>query len=182
MNAPTLSRRSFLFNLAGISAVGLFIAPIDALARISTERRLKFSHTHTKEKLDIVYFSGGNYVPKAMLEIKNFLRDHRTDETHPIDPALFDILYTISRSCSGKGCFQVISGYRSPATNAKLQRTGTGVARNSLHMFGKAIDVRLPDIGTTRLRNLAVALRQGGVGYYRKSDFVHIDTGRVRSW
>ncbi|MCI0653455.1 MAG: DUF882 domain-containing protein [Methylococcaceae bacterium] len=182
MNVPPLSRRSFLCNLAGISAAGLLAAPINAIAGFSAERRLNFLHTHTKEKLDIVYFSGGNYLPDAMSEIRNFLRDHRTDETHPIDPALFDILHTIRRYCPGQGCFQVISGYRSPATNHLLRRKTRGVARKSLHMQGKAIDVRLPDISTRMLRNLAVALQQGGVGYYRKSDFVHIDTGRVRTW
>ncbi|MGH8499952.1 MAG: DUF882 domain-containing protein, partial [Methylococcales bacterium] len=130
MNAPNLNRRSFLFNLARISAAGLLATPIDARARISTEKRLKFLHTHTKEKLDIVYFSDGHYLPGSMLEIRNLLRDHRTDETHPIDPALFDILYSISRFCSGNSCFQVISGYRSSATNDTLRRKNRRVARN----------------------------------------------------
>jgi uncharacterized protein YcbK (DUF882 family) len=182
MHEPTLSRRSFLFNFAGVSGAALLAAPVNAIAGISSERSLNFLHTHTREKLDIVYFSGGNYLRDAMLEIRYFLRDHRTDESHPIDPALFDILHSISRLCPGKGCFQVISGYRSPTTNAMLHRNSSGVAQRSLHMQGKAIDVRLPEIGTRTLRNLAVALHQGGVGYYRQSDFVHIDTGRFRTW
>jgi uncharacterized protein YcbK (DUF882 family) len=182
MHAPNLNRRSFLFNVAGISAAGLLSAPINALAKISSPRRLNFVHTHTREKLDIVYFSNGRYIPEAMHAIRYFLRDHRTEETHTIDPVLVDILYSIGRLCPGKNCFQVISGYRSPETNAMLRRQSGGVAAQSLHMHGKAIDVRLTDISTRTLRNLAVALKQGGVGYYRTSDFVHIDTGRVRTW
>lgn len=182
IDVPILNRRSFLVNLARITTAGVLAAPVSAFAGFSAEKSLNFLHTHTQEKLDIVYFSGGRYLPDAMLEIRNFLRDHRTDETHPIDPALFDILYTIRHFCPGKGCFQVISGYRSPATNSRLRRKSGGVARHSLHMQGKAIDVRMPGIGTRTLRDLAVALKQGGVGYYRKSDFVHIDTGRVRTW
>jgi uncharacterized protein YcbK (DUF882 family) len=182
MNAPNLSRRSFLFNLAAVSAASLLAAPAGAFAGISTERRLNFFHTHTREKLDIVYFSGGNYLPDAMQEITHFLRDHRTDETHPIDPALFDILHAVSELCPGKRCFEIISAYRSPVTNAMLHRRSGGVARQSLHMQGKAVDVRLTNLNTKVLRNIAVALRQGGVGYYKASDFVHIDTGRVRTW
>ncbi|MGR9107001.1 MAG: YcbK family protein [Gammaproteobacteria bacterium] len=177
-----ISRRSFVRSLAGASAAGFLTAPFDALARLSTERRLNLFHTHTRERLDVVYFSRGNYLADAEVEIRNFLRDHRTEETHPIDPALFDILHAITHFCHGAGCFQVISGYRSPATNAMLRRSSRGVARQSLHMVGKAIDVRLTGIDTRRLRNLAVALKQGGVGYYRESDFVHIDTGRFRTW
>ena len=181
-NTPSLSRRSFLFNLAGASAAALFAAPADVLAGFTLERRINFRHTHTKEKLDIVYYSEGRYLPDAMLEIQNFLRDHRTDETHHIDPKLFDILYAISHTCRRNSCFQVVSGYRSPTTNRMLRRKSRGVARHSLHMQGKAIDVRLDDISSRTLRNVAVALKQGGVGYYRRSDFVHIDTGRVRTW
>lgn len=182
MIASTISRRSFLLNLARLSGASLLAAPIGAIARNHGERRLHFRHTHTKENLDIVYYSHGHYLAGAMLEITEFLRDYRTDESHPIDPALFDILHTISSFCPGKRCFQVISGYRSPNTNAMLRRKSSRVAKNSMHMLGKAIDVRLPDISTRTLRNLAVALQQGGVGYYRKSDFVHIDTGSIRHW
>ncbi len=182
MNAPTLSRRSFLFNLAVISAASFLAAPARAFTGIATERRLNFFHTHTREKLDIVYFSSGNYLPDALLEITHFFRDHRTDETHPIDPALFDILHAVSESCPGKGCFEVISGYRSPATNAMLRKRRGGVARQSLHMQGKAVDVRYTNLSTKVLRDLAVASGQGGVGYYKYSDFVHIDTGTVRTW
>lgn len=180
--APTLNRRSFLLNLAKISAAGMLVEPINAVAGLSTERRINFFHTHTKEKLDLVYFSGGNYLPDAMLEIRNFFRDHRTEETHAMDPALFDILHHINLLCPSKSCFQVVSGYRSPKTNALLRRKSRRVAKKSLHMLGQAIDVRLPEVSTGMLRNIAISLKQGGVGYYRKSDFVHIDTGRVRTW
>lgn len=181
-NESTLNRRSFLCSIAEISAAGAMLAPVNALAGISSNRRIKLFHTHTKEKLDIVYFSGGNYLPDALHDLRKFFRDHRTDETFPMDPALFDIVHSISLLCPSRSCFQIVSGYRSPATNAMLHKKSRRVAKRSLHMIGKAIDLRVPEISTKTLRNIAVSLKQGGVGYYRKSNFVHIDTGRVRTW
>lgn len=182
MNPPALNRRKFLLHLARISSAAALAAPANALAAISAPRRLNFLHTHTREKLDVVYYADGQYLPEARTAITQFLRDHRTDEAHPIDPALFDILHEVSRLGEGNRCFEVISGYRSPATNNRLRRHSRGVARNSLHMQGKAIDVRLQGVNTRTLRQLAIALRQGGVGYYRSSDFVHLDTGKFRTW
>jgi len=116
------------------------------------------------------------------VELNRYLRDFRTNEIHPIDANLFDILYAVKNACNSNGTFEVISGYRSPQTNQYLHEKGRGVATRSLHMDGKAIDVRLTDVQTSYLKKAAASLKRGGVGFYAKSDFVHIDTGRVRYW
>jgi uncharacterized protein YcbK (DUF882 family) len=146
------------------------------------ERVLSFLHTHTGERLTVPYFADGFYVAASLARLHRFLRDHRTGEEHAIDPALFDLLYELRLATSAKNPFQVISCYRSPATNRKLRASGRGVATSSLHIQGQAIDVRLGDVSTTVLRDAAKELSRGGVGYYRESDFVHVDTGRVRFW
>jgi len=145
------------------------------------ERFLAFHHTHTGERLRIAYFARGGHLPEALDRIAWLLRDFRTGEAHPIDPRLLDALHALGRAC-GKDTFEIISGYRSPQTNAMLRRTGGGVAKRSLHMDGRAIDVRLAGCDTARLRDAAIAHRGGGVGYYPESDFVHLDTGRFRTW
>ncbi len=153
-----------------------------AAAEDAAERFLAFRHTHTGERLRIVYFARGGYRPEALGQIDWLLRDFRTGDTHTIDPRLLDTLHALCLSC-GKETLEIISGYRSPQTNAMLRRTGGGgVAQRSLHMDGRAIDVRLAGCDTARLRDAAIALRRGGVGYYPKSDFVHLDTGRFRTW
>ncbi len=181
-SSSTHSRRGFLTSLGSASATVLLLNPINALAKISPERHLAFYNTHTSEKLDIVYFSGGRYISDALTEIDQLFRDHRTDEVHPIDPGLFDILYGLSSLTKHSQTFQIISGYRSPATNALLRRRSKRVAKKSFHMRGQAADIRLPGVDTKRLRNMAISLQQGGVGYYRTSNFIHVDTGRVRRW
>ncbi len=145
-------------------------------------RRLGFYHTHTREKLDVVYFEEAAYRPDALDEINHLLRDFRSREIHPIDPRLLDILYAIRVKTQSESPFQVISGYRSPETNTMLRDSTDGVAKKSLHMKGKAIDVRLTDISLKTLRQAGLDLRLGGVGYYPNSDFLHLDTGRFRSW
>jgi uncharacterized protein YcbK (DUF882 family) len=130
----------------------------------------------------VIYHDGLGYRPAALDRIKRLLRDFRTEQIHPIDPALLDLLYALTVATPSQGCFEVISGYRSAATNAMLRRNSQGVAKRSLHMQGRAIDVRLSDLDTTALRKAALALKAGGVGYYRRSNFVHLDTGRPRSW
>jgi uncharacterized protein YcbK (DUF882 family) len=122
----------------------------------------------------------GTFLPSS--RVAHFLRDHRNDERHEIDPTLLDVLHTVREAAGGGAVYHVISGYRSPETNARLREKSGGVARNSLHMQGRAIDVRLPGVETSRLRDVALLLELGGVGYYRESDFVHLDTGRVRTW
>ncbi len=159
----------------------LSVPPAQALTRPS-ERRLSFHHTHTDERLSLVYHDGRRYLPESLRRIDRFLRDFRTEEIHPIDPRLLDILYTVTLSTGARGRFEVISGYRSPKTNAMLRTKSSGVAKHSLHMQGKAIDVRLSDVDCGALRKCAVSLKQGGVGYYPRSNFVHLDTGRYRTW
>lgn len=153
-------------------------APPDLLA----PRSLSMVSTHTGEKLEVLYFEDGRYVPEALNRLNRVLRDHRTGDVAAIDPRLYDQLHALARCADCAPHYEIISGYRSPATNEKLRQASSGVATRSLHMDGRAIDVRLKGLSTAKLRDLALALRAGGVGYYAKSDFVHLDTGRVRSW
>lgn len=159
------------------------IVPLSAAyAPSSDERSLWFVHTHTGEALSIVYFQHGQYVSQSLERVNHLLRDFRTNEVHTIDPALLDILFDLHTKAQHDGPFEVISGYRSPQTNAALHSRSSGVAEHSLHMQGRAIDIRLRGFPTSRLRDLAIALQRGGVGFYLVSDFVHVDTGRVRTW
>ncbi len=147
-------------------------------------RELSFYHTHTGKRLHVVYRRNGEYLPAALKEVDRFLSDFRTGDAVRIDPALLDLIYDVRESLGSDGTYQIISAYRSPRTNEMLRGRGgnNGVARKSQHLLGKAIDVRLEGVATARLRDEALALRRGGVGYYEKSDFVHMDTGPVRRW
>jgi uncharacterized protein YcbK (DUF882 family) len=147
-----------------------------------SEKHLTFYHTHTHETLDITYAVGDQYIDSALTEINEFLGDFRTGDEAAIDPALLDMIYAVRQSLGSTDTFEVISAYRSPATNEMLRANSDGVARNSQHLLAKAIDVRLRGTDTLELRDVAIALERGGVGYYEESDFVHLDTGRVRSW
>ena len=174
------SRRQFL--AAGLAALPLLAgAPRRLMARASS-RSLSFYNTHTGERLVVEYFSSGVYVPDALREVNWFLRDFRTGGVHDIDPGVLDILTKVHEATGASRPFDVISGYRSPETNAMLRRRSKEVASGSLHQVGKAIDVRLPGVALTKVRDAGLALGLGGVGYYRRSDFVHLDTGRVRRW
>src|SRR5271169_498127 len=149
------------------------------------EYRLRFYHTHTRERLDIIYRRGDSYVPEALDTLDNFLRDHRTGDVRHFDPRLFDLLYDLTASLGDSGGeIDVICGYRTPWSNEflRMRNPHTGVAQHSLHMQAEAIDIRLPGILTSDLRDAALRLHRGGVGYYRASDFVHVDVGRVRHW
>ena len=142
-------------------------------------------HTHTREKMSIAYALNGQYQADALAKLNHLLRDFRTNEKKPIDPKLFDLLHELSATLGTDAPFHIISGYRSPVTNSMLRQRGgshTGVATQSLHMVGKAIDIRLPDVKLKNLREAAASLKRGGVGYYPSSNFVHVDTGRVRYW
>jgi uncharacterized protein YcbK (DUF882 family) len=175
------TRRQFLGGLASVSALAL-AAPGSALPS-REERVLSFFNTHTSERLTLSYFVDGAYIGDAFARLQTFLRDFRTGQQHPMDPKLFDLLHELRQATGAKGPFQVISGYRSPATNAMLHETGGGgVALHSMHPQGRAIDIRVSDVKTSVLRDAARELGQGGVGYYRDHDFVHVDTGRVRTW
>ena len=180
--SPDRSRRSFLRG-AALAVPGLMLlSPWERLLASTPERSLSFYHTHTGEKLSLVYHADGDYVPESLAQIDQFLRDFRTDEVHAIDTGLLDLLHQVHDATGGTSTFEVISGYRSPATNSMLRGKSNGVAKRSLHMQGRAIDVRLNGIDTRAVRAAALDLKQGGVGYYSKSNFVHLDTGRFRTW
>jgi len=148
----------------------------------STAQRIVLQNLHTPESLDVTFRQGDSYVPDALAAIQVLLRDYRTGDQHAIDPALLDTLCDIARVAGVDPVFSVISGYRSPQTNAMLHERSSGVAARSLHMEGRAIDVRLAGVDCADLASHALGMQRGGVGYYRRSDFVHIDTGRVRTW
>jgi uncharacterized protein YcbK (DUF882 family) len=181
--SPVLSRRFFLKKSTQI-ALGLAVVSVPTIscAKVLGKRSLSLYHTHTQQTLDITYAWGKVYNPKALAKINSFLRDYQTGRTHPIDPKLLDILWTIQGEMGSKGAYEVISGFRSPQTNRQLRRSSTGVAGHSLHMKGKAIDIRFPGIDTDQIHQCAVEMKCGGVGYYEKSDFVHLDTGTYRTW
>jgi uncharacterized protein YcbK (DUF882 family) len=176
-------RRRELLKLSAAALLGSSstLSGVHALAAAET-RSLSLVHTHVKESLSIDYFREGAYAPQALQQLDHLLRDVRTGEVHPIDPRLFDILYDLRALAGGMAPYEIISCYRSPRTNAQLRESSSAVAEHSLHMEGKAIDVRIRGFDTRKLRDLALSMRRGGVGYYEKSDFVHVDTGRVRSW
>lgn len=178
---PGLSRRLFLQQLAACACAA--VAPVAvAQARSPDSRSLSFLHTHTGESLVIDYCCDGVYQAGPLAQVNRLLRDFRSGEEHPIDPGLLDILYSLRQLADREAHFEVISAYRSPATNAAMRKRSSGVATRSLHMQGRAIDVRMSGFSTARLHELAVGLQRGGVGYYPASDFVHVDTGQVRSW
>jgi len=174
------SRRQFLLRVA--AALPVLAAPRGLLAAPDATRALRFLHTHTGERLTVEYAHGGTYLPDALASVNHFLRDFRTGEVHSIDRGLLDLLHGLGGLTGTSRPFEVISGYRSPATNASLRRRSEGVAARSLHMVGQAIDIRLADVPLPALRKAALAIGRGGVGYYPASNFVHVDTGRVRQW
>jgi len=182
---PSRPKRRVLLR-QGLAAAMLLVSPgivRAALApRAGEPAQLAFYNTHTSERLELVYRDESGYLPDALAEVAHLLRDHRNNEVKPIDPALLDQLHRIGAVLGSDQTFHVISGYRSPETNAKLAAASNGVARHSMHLEGRAIDIRLPGQPLTQLHRAALALHAGGVGAYPSSDFVHIDTGRVRTW
>ncbi len=179
-----LSRRGFI-TLGLLTALSSTI-PYEAFGAvqrfITPERCLSFYNTHTGEQLHTTYWCKGKYVPEALSGINHILRDHRTGDIKKIDKSLLDLLYVLRGQLNTQEPFHIISGYRSPKTNRLLRKHSSGVARNSLHTTGKAVDIRLPGRQLEDLLSAAVDLRKGGVGYYPDSDFVHVDVGRVRYW
>ncbi len=160
------------------------LAPTGALARtrVPAARALAFDNLHTGERLSATYWEQGRYLSDALGEINRLLRDFRTDEVCEMDTRLLDLLWLLRTALGSRRAFQVVSGYRSPATNAMLRAEGHDVAEASLHTFGQAVDIRLPDRRLSTLRRAAIRLRRGGVGYYPRSRFVHVDVGGVRRW
>ena len=147
------------------------------------ERRLRLYHTHTQEHLDLVYRRGTEYVSDSLSRLDRFLRDHRTGDMHHYDPHLFDLLSDLLDASGRAGAeIDIICGYRTPKSNEFLRTHTFGVAKNSLHMQAEAIDIRVPGVKTSKLRDTALSLGRGGVGYYPASDFIHVDLGRVRRW
>ncbi len=180
-----ISRRELLCTaLWGGLLLGLPV-PLFAAGdkKMTGPRCLSLRNLHTGEKLqDVAYWVEGAYVDEALQELSYLLRDHRNNKVARMDPRLFDLLFLTQDKLGSCAEIQVISGYRSPETNEKLRRQGHGVAKNSLHTRARAIDIRLPGCELKQLHQAAVSLRAGGVGYYPKSNFVHIDTGRFRLW
>ena len=181
---PNRNRRRFI-KYGGLLALA-GITPQTAFSSVNTrqggEKALWLHNTHTGESLKTVYWAGGDYSRDALGEIDFILRDHRSGETKPIAPRLLDLVYELNRVLGVGAPIHIISGYRSPATNAVLAARSGGVARHSLHVVGHAIDLRVPGRELEDVHRAALALRGGGVGYYPRSDFVHVDIGRVRSW
>jgi uncharacterized protein YcbK (DUF882 family) len=205
----TLARRSLLQAGLGLGVAGAALA-VSPLARAGTDiigdilertgrpppglaqvprplaavaaRRLAFDNLHTGEKLDVAYWENGAYVPSALAAVNLVLRDHRNNEVHIIEPRLLDLLTALSRQLEAGPNYEVISGYRSPQTNALLHAHSSEVAAGSLHQYGMAIDIRMAGLNLAYLRDAALRLDMGGVGYYPESEFVHVDVGRVRRW
>ncbi len=175
-DAVRTGRRRFLRGLVAVTA-GLTMLPALAKVKPAGERILALHHLHTGESLRTPYWSHGEYLPDALADIDYLLRDFRTDEVKAIDPRLMDLLYTLRQRIGTRAPFQIISGYRSPATNEMLRRRSNGVAKHSLHMEGMAVDIRLSGCRLATLRKAALAMERGGVGYYPKSEFVHVDVG-----
>jgi uncharacterized protein YcbK (DUF882 family) len=173
------SRRALLGGGAALAAATLL--PEAGWCR-SDERRVRFRHLHTDERLDVVYYSHGRYRPEVLLKIDHFMRDWRENQAIRIDHRVIDFIFEVQTRLGAFGECQVLCGYRTPATNAMLRRRSRGVAKRSFHMFGKAIDMNLPTASLWRVRQTALGLERGGVGYYPRSEFVHLDTGAVRTW
>lgn len=176
-----IGRRDFL-RLGAATTATLLASPVIASTRSSSERQLAFHNTHTGEAVSTVYWAEGDYISDGLVDINNVLRDHRTDETYPIDTNLLEMLFLLQTKTDSRQAYEVISGYRSPATNQSLRNKSSGVAKRSFHMQGKAIDIRLPDCDLEKLRLAALELRTGGVGYYPGSGFIHVDVGPRRNW
>ena len=149
---------------------------------LPSHKTLYLANTHTGDKRQLTYFERGRYVKEALNEINYLLRDHHTDDIHPIDTALLDQLHDLRTSLNLNKPFHIVCGYRSPTTNSELRRHSSGVAEHSFHMQGRAIDIRVEGLDACTIKNAALAMARGGVGYYPESNFVHIDTGDIRTW
>jgi uncharacterized protein YcbK (DUF882 family) len=189
---PLFSRRGLIAGAFALAATwaapsGLLAAPPRPTPRpqafgSDAGRTLSFYHLHTGERRKITYFEQGSYLPDALEELNHLLRDFRSGEVADMDPKLFDLLYALKDKLDTSRPFEVVSAYRSPSTNAALRSRGHGVAEKSFHIQGKAIDISLENRAARDIRNAALDLGRGGVGFYRRRGFVHVDTGPVRKW
>jgi uncharacterized protein YcbK (DUF882 family) len=175
----TIDRRQALAGALGFAGASLIGGTAAASAG---PRALSLLNLHTGEALKATFFEDGAYVPDAMAALNHLLRDFRTGDIHPMAPGLIDLVSTLTGTLETRETVQVISGYRSPATNAALHAHSDGVASHSLHMQGMAMDIRIPGVQLAHVRDAALSMRRGGVGFYPASDFVHVDVGRVRRW
>jgi uncharacterized protein YcbK (DUF882 family) len=184
MQGQTLLARRDALRLGGGALLAGLVAPGAGWASTlgSGPRRAALQNLHTGDRFNDVYFENGRYVPDALAELNKVMRDWRTGETHFIDPKLYDALHAIQQRLETNRAYGIISGYRSPATNAKLNAKSSGVAKKSLHMTGQAIDVRVAGLDLKHVHKAALDVSAGGVGFYPNSNFVHVDTGRVRRW
>ena len=180
--SKNIARRDALKMFTGASISGLLLPSAQAFG--ARDKELSFYHTHTRRNLDVTYAREGHYIDSALLDINRFLSDFRTQDATVIDTDLLDLIHDIRESLNSTGRYEVISAYRSPKTNEMLRTRSdnSGVAKKSQHLLGKAIDVRLSDVKLKKLRDAAIAMQRGGVGYYEESNFIHIDTGSVRRW
>lgn len=178
-------RKDFLLFFAVLIVGFSFASAASAETASSSDLtyRLRLFHTHTGQRIDIVYRHGDTYDPDALAQLNRYLRDHRTGDVHEYDPRVFDLLHDLSVKLGRPNSeIDIVCGYRTPWSNEYLRTHGHGVARHSLHMQAMAIDIRVPGVRASRLRDTALGLGRGGVGYYATSDFVHVDVGRVRRW
>ncbi len=180
-SSPCPERRRFLRNSLFLAG-GLVSAPAIATTRRTGERRIELHNLHTNEREKILFWSGGEYQEGGLSDLNHLLRDHRTGDIYNMDTGLIDLVYDLDRQLGSNNRIEIISGYRSPKTNNALRSKSDGVAKRSFHMQGKAMDLRVPGIALKELKQTALKMKRGGVGFYPKSGFVHIDTGRVRSW
>ncbi len=183
-NRQGVNRREFI--RLGLVAAASCMVPFQSLAStnnsLHTEKTLNLYNLHTKENLRVTYFKDGEYIAKALAELNHIFRDHYNGSVRPINTTLLNLLFDIQEKLHSTSPFNIISGYRSAKTNYRLRRNNKGVAKNSLHMYGKAVDIRLPGCKLKTLRRAAYELKAGGVGYYAKNNFVHLDVGQVRYW
>jgi uncharacterized protein YcbK (DUF882 family) len=181
-----VSRRDLLKTGLWAAAGSLLVPSVAEAAALrmpgSGSYDIMFHNCHTGESFSGTYRVGNKYLPDAFEEINYVLRDFRSNEVFPIDPRVIDIIYMVRRKTGRNQPLEILSGYRSPKTNNMLREASSGVARNSMHLSGQAIDFRMPGLSTRGLRDIAVGFKAGGVGYYPRSDFVHVDTGKVRTW
>lgn len=182
MSPNDASRRELLKRLALVAVGPSMLSLSKPAAAAARPSELAFAHLHTGEFLNVAFADNGQLLSDGLLQINRLLRDFRTGEVYPITPDILDILHTARMALNPNGVYEVISGFRSAKTNDMLHTTTSGVAKKSLHTEGRAVDVRLRGVSTKDLRDTLRRLQRGGVGYYAKSDFVHVDNGRVRFW
>lgn len=182
MSIVSSTRRKVILGLGGLAVYS--VSPIKAKASLATQgnRNLEFYNIHTRERAQGHYWVDGLYQEETLNDFSHLLRDHRQNLAAPMDNRLYELLYQLNKTLNISEEFHVISGYRSPKTNEMLASKSHAVATKSYHMRGMAIDIAIPDVKLSHLREAAISLKLGGVGYYPKSGFIHVDTGPVRVW